>query len=82
MKKLKNVLKGYMLRENIDRLVVIDTKELQALYSGTLKDFQNAPDFMKEFKNGARKQRSDKSRYELWMSVIYICVSWTRFQFL
>lgn len=50
MKKLKNVLKGYILRENIDRLVVIDTKELQALYSGTLKDFQNAPDFMKEFK--------------------------------
>lgn len=29
---------------------MIDTKGLQALYSGTLEDFQNVPDFMKEFK--------------------------------
>lgn len=50
MKKLKNVLKGYMARENINRLVVIDTKELQALYSGTLDDFRNPTNFMEEFK--------------------------------
>ncbi|WP_182440411.1 hypothetical protein [Mediterraneibacter gnavus] len=31
-------------------MVVIDTKDLTALYSGTLEDFQKAPDFMEEFK--------------------------------
>lgn len=50
MAKLKNVLKGYTSHENISRLAVIDTKDLTALYSGTLEDFQNAPDFMEEFK--------------------------------
>ncbi len=50
MKKLKNVLKGYLSREIIDRLTVIDVNRLEVLYSGTLEDFQNAPDFMEEFK--------------------------------
>lgn len=35
---------------NIERLAIIDTKELEVLYSGTLDDFRNAPDFMEEFK--------------------------------
>lgn len=56
MKKLKNVLKGYLSREIIDRLTVIDVNRLEVLYSGTLEDFQNAPDFMEEFK----KELEDK----------------------
>lgn len=50
MKKLKNVLNGYLSQENIDRLIIIDVEGLEPLYSGTLAGFQNAPDFMEEFK--------------------------------
>ena len=80
MKKLKNVLNGYLSQENIDRLIIIDGEGLEPLYSGTLADFQNAPDFMEEFKKGIRKQGSYKSRYELWMPVIYFCLSRTLFR--
>ncbi len=61
MKKLKNVLKGYMSIENIERLAIIDTKELEALYSGTLDDFQNAPDFMREFKEDLENKEVKKA---------------------
>lgn len=50
MKLLKNVLKGYMAHEDINRLVVIDVSKLEAIYSGTLEDFQYPVDCMKYFK--------------------------------
>lgn len=50
MKLLKNVLKGYMAHEEINRVVVIDMSKLEPIYSGTLEDFQSPVDCMKDFK--------------------------------
>lgn len=66
MAKLKNVLKGYTSHENISRLSVINTKDLTALYSGTLEDFQKDQDFMEEFKKELEDKEVVKADMSCW----------------
>lgn len=47
--KVKNVIKGHCSREEIDRLIIIDTKELQALFSGHPQNFIHPVDCMKDY---------------------------------
>lgn len=61
MKLLKNVLKGYMAHEDINRLVVIDVSKLEAIYSGTLEVFQYPVDCMKYFKQELKNKEVIKA---------------------
>lgn len=49
--QVKNVLKGYLCRENIERLTIInpDNKDI-AIYAGTLDKYMNPCDLMREYK--------------------------------
>ena len=49
--KVKNVIKGYVSREDIDRLVIInpDNDDI-AIYSGDIKNYLEPNDMMKDYK--------------------------------
>lgn len=49
---VKNVIKGYLSQENIERVVIIDTKDDSiALFSGTLDKYLKPKAIMQDYKN-------------------------------
>lgn len=50
MGKVKNVIKGHLAYENIERLTIIDIKELEAKYAGTIKNWIDVQDSMLDYK--------------------------------
>lgn len=52
MKKVKNVIKGYLSQEDITRLVIIDPNSDDiAIFSGDINDYLNPIDIMRGYKN-------------------------------
>ena len=60
-KKLKNVIKGHLAYEEIERLTIIDINELSPIYAGTIENWFKPLDSMKEYKKEIENRSVVKS---------------------
>ena len=61
MGTVKNVIKGQLAHDEIERLTIIDTEELTPIYSGTLNNFLKPSDMMKTHANIIKNTAVKKS---------------------
>ena len=48
--KVKNVIKGHLAYETVDRIIIIDTNELTALFAGKTEGWLKPQEFMLDYK--------------------------------
>ena len=59
--KVKNVIKGHLSHEEIERITIIDTKELTTIFAGLSKKWLNPQDIMMEYKKEVENMEVIKS---------------------
>ena len=59
--KVKNVIKGHLSHEDIERITIIDTTKLTAIYAGKTENWINVRDCMKEYKSEVENMEVIKS---------------------
>lgn len=46
--KLKNVLKGYLSRDEYESIVIVDIENLHVTFCGTIESLKNPPEILQE----------------------------------
>lgn len=61
MSKVKNVIKGHLSYEEIERLTIIDVNELSTIYAGKIENWIKPQECMKEYKKEVENRDVIKS---------------------
>lgn len=60
-KKVKNVIKGHLAYEDIERLTIIDINELSPIFAGKIENWIKPQETMKEYKKEIENKEVVKS---------------------
>lgn len=59
--RVKNVIKGHLSHEEIERITIINTKELNAIYAGKTENWINVQESLREYKREVENMEVVKS---------------------